>query len=103
MAVAAVTDELQEQLLAWEEKLTQREEALAIQEEKARISNMALVKVSADLDAECAETEATHHEYLDKMQAHTAHAKHTLILYRHLEGGVHDRSRATGNICGGHL
>jgi hypothetical protein len=34
------------------EELTQREEALAAQEEKARISEMALIKVSTDLDAQ---------------------------------------------------
>jgi hypothetical protein len=39
-------------LLAWEEELTRREEALATREEKARISERALAKVSADLDAE---------------------------------------------------
>jgi hypothetical protein len=38
--------------LAKAEELTQREEALAAQEEKARISEMALIKVSTDLDAQ---------------------------------------------------
>jgi hypothetical protein len=60
--------------------LTRREEAFAAQEEKARISKMALVKVSADLDAERAKTEATHKEDLDQMRVHTACAQHTLSL-----------------------
>jgi hypothetical protein len=67
-------------LLAWEEELTRREEALATREEKARISERALAKVSADLDAEQANAEATRKEYLDKMAAHTARAKHSLGL-----------------------
>jgi hypothetical protein len=80
VASVVVAKELQEKLLAWEEDLTQREEALAVREEKARISQMALVKVSANLDSEWAKTEATHHESLDKMCTHTARAKHTLGL-----------------------
>jgi hypothetical protein len=40
----------------------------------------ALVKVSANLDAEQAKTKNTHHEYLGKMRAHTDHTKHTLNL-----------------------
>jgi hypothetical protein len=75
-----VAEELQEQLLALEEKLTRREKALDIRAEKAMISKMATVKVSADLDTEWVKTDATRHEYLDKMQAHTARAKHTLGL-----------------------
>jgi recombinational DNA repair ATPase RecF len=71
---------LQEQLLTWEEVLTQREEALAAWEVKARIAEKALIKISADLDAERAKTEATCEEYVDKMHAHTDHAKHTLGL-----------------------
>jgi hypothetical protein len=47
----AAAEELQEQLLAWEEELTRREEALTAWEEKAKFSEKALVKVSADLDA----------------------------------------------------
>jgi hypothetical protein len=45
-----VVEVLQKQLLTWEEELTQRKEALAAQE-KARISEKALVKVSANLNA----------------------------------------------------
>jgi FixJ family two-component response regulator len=75
-----VAEELQEQLLAREEKLTRREKALDIREEKAMIFEMATAKVSADLDTERVKTEATRHEYLDKMQAHTTRAKHTLGL-----------------------
>jgi hypothetical protein len=41
---------------------------------------MALVKVSADLDVEWAKTEATRKEYLNKMEAYTTRAKHTLGL-----------------------
>jgi hypothetical protein len=78
MATSTMVEELQEQLLAWEEELTQREEALAAREEKARIFEMALVKVSTDLDAEQAKTEATQKEYLDKMEGHTTCAKNSL-------------------------
>jgi hypothetical protein len=49
-------------------------------EEKAKISEKALVKVSVDLDAELKKIEATHQEYLNKMHVHTDHAKHTLTL-----------------------
>jgi hypothetical protein len=56
--MAAVV-ELQNQLLAWEEELTRREDALTVGEEKARISEMALVKVSADHDDELVKTEVT--------------------------------------------
>jgi hypothetical protein len=73
-------DELEEQLLAWEEELMWREEVLATWEEKARISEKALAKVSADLDVEWANAEATQKEYLDKMEAHTARTKHSLSL-----------------------
>jgi hypothetical protein len=51
VVVSKTTEELQEELQAREEELTQREEALTPQEEKARISEKALVNVSADLDA----------------------------------------------------
>jgi hypothetical protein len=64
--------------------LTQREEALAVREEKAKISKKALVKVSADLDAEWAKADATQKEYLDKMKAHTAYYQHSLGLNRML-------------------
>jgi hypothetical protein len=57
-----------------------REEALAAQEEEMRISEKALAKVSADLDAKWAKSEATQKEYLNKMEAHTARAKHSLGL-----------------------
>jgi hypothetical protein len=63
-----------------EEELTQREEALAVWEEKARISKKALVKVSTDLNTKREKTEATRQVYLDKMCTHTARAKHTLSL-----------------------
>jgi hypothetical protein len=63
----AAAEELQEQLLAQEEGLTRREETLNTWEERARFSEMALVKVSANLDVEQAKTEATRKEYLDKM------------------------------------
>jgi hypothetical protein len=79
-SAAAAAEELQEQLLEWEEELTRREEALATREEKAKISERALVKVRANLDAERAKAEATQKEYLKKMEAHTAHAKHSLGL-----------------------
>jgi hypothetical protein len=49
-------------------------------EEAAGISKKALAKVSADLDTEQAKARATPKEYLDKMAAHTTHAKHSLGL-----------------------
>jgi hypothetical protein len=51
-----------------------------VQEEKARISEMALVKVRADLHVKRVKTEATRLEYLDKMHMLTACAKNTLDL-----------------------
>jgi hypothetical protein len=45
---------------------------------KAQIFEKALVIVSVDLDTEWAKAEATRKEYLDKMETHTAHAKHSL-------------------------
>jgi hypothetical protein len=51
-----------------------------MREEKARISEKTLAKVSADLNAERAKAEVTQKEYLDKMEAHTTHAKHSLSL-----------------------
>jgi TnpA family transposase len=45
---------------------------------KAQIFEKALVIVSVDLDTEWAKAEATRKEYLNKMEAHTAHAKHSL-------------------------
>jgi hypothetical protein len=51
-ASATVVKELQQQLLTREVELTQREEALIVWKEMARISKMTLVKVSADLDTE---------------------------------------------------
>jgi hypothetical protein len=59
---------MQEHLLAWEEVLTPREEALAAWE-KARISEMAPVKVSADLDAERAKTKSTRKEYSTRFKS----------------------------------
>jgi hypothetical protein len=58
----------------------QREEALATRDEKSRVLENALAKVSADLDVEPAKAESTQNEYLNKMAAHTAHAKHSLGL-----------------------
>jgi hypothetical protein len=49
-------------------------------EEKASISEKALTKVSVDLNVERANDEATRKEYLDKMDTHTARAKHSLGL-----------------------
>jgi hypothetical protein len=48
------------------------------------ISEKALAKVSADLDAERTKAEATQKEYLDKMGAHTTGAKHSLSLNKML-------------------
>jgi hypothetical protein len=76
--------ELPDQLLAQEDELTRREEALAVREEKASISENDLVKVSANLDAEWAKTEATQKEYLDMMEMHITYAKHSLVLYKML-------------------
>jgi hypothetical protein len=45
-----------------------REEALAAWEEKAKISEKALDKVSANLDAERPKVKATQKEYLNKME-----------------------------------
>jgi hypothetical protein len=73
MPMVVVTEELQELLLT-------REEVLTMQEEKAGISEKSLSKVSADLDAEWAKAKATRKEYLDKMEAHTTRAKHSLGL-----------------------
>jgi hypothetical protein len=78
--VLVAAEELQEKPLALEEELTWREEALAAWQEKARIFKKPLVKVSADLDAEWVKTEATRKEYIDKMEPHIAHAKHSLGL-----------------------
>jgi hypothetical protein len=62
----------------------QREEALATRDEKSRVSKNALAKVSANLNVEPAKAEATRKEYLNKMAAHTAHAKHSLGLNKML-------------------
>jgi hypothetical protein len=64
--------------------LTLREEALAVQEEKVRISKKTMVKVSADLDAERAKTEATCQEYLGKMCVHTDCAMNTIDIEKML-------------------
>jgi hypothetical protein len=57
-----------------------REEALTTWELKAKTSKKALVMVSANLDVEWAKVEATRKEYLDKMEGHTTHARHSLDL-----------------------
>jgi hypothetical protein len=57
--MAVAVEELQEQLLAWEEELTRREEALAAWEEKTRISEKTLAKVSIDLNVEWEKAKAT--------------------------------------------
>jgi hypothetical protein len=80
VATSAVVEELQEQLRACLEEMMRREEALTMQKEKARISEMTLVKVSVDLDPERPKIEATQKEYLDKMETHTAGAQHSLGL-----------------------
>jgi hypothetical protein len=54
-------------------------------EEKAKISEKALVKVSVNLDAEQAKAKATQKEYLNKMEAHTIWAKHSLNFDKMLE------------------
>jgi hypothetical protein len=54
------------------EELMRREEALTTWEEKVGISERALAKVSADLNAERTKAEATWKEYLDKIEARTA-------------------------------
>jgi hypothetical protein len=56
--------------------LTWREE-LAVEEEKARILEKALARVSANLDMEQTKAEATRKEYLKKMATDTARAKHS--------------------------
>jgi hypothetical protein len=56
-----------------------------VQEEKAGIMEKALAKVSADLNGEQTKAEATQKEYLDKMEAHTTRAKHSLNLDKVLE------------------
>jgi hypothetical protein len=78
--VAVVAEDLEKQLLAHEEQLTWREEALAMWDEKATILERALAMVSANLDTNRAKAEATRKEYLNKMEAHTARAKHSLGL-----------------------
>jgi hypothetical protein len=54
-------------------------------EEKVGISEKALAKVNADLYVERAKAEATRKEYIEKMAAHTARAKHSLDLDKILE------------------
>jgi beta-glucosidase/6-phospho-beta-glucosidase/beta-galactosidase len=56
-----------------------------VQEEKAGIMEKALAKVSADLNGERTKAEATQKEYNDKMEDHTARAKHSLNLDKVLE------------------
>jgi DNA repair ATPase RecN len=81
MPAVATSEVLQELLLVWKEELTRREEVLATWEEKLRISEKALTKVSADLDTEWAKAKATRKEYLNKMEAHTTRAMHSLGLH----------------------
>jgi hypothetical protein len=69
-----------------EEELTWREEAFATREERVKISMKALAEVSAQPDAVCAKAEATQKEYLDKMEVHTTHTKHSLSLDKMLAG-----------------
>jgi hypothetical protein len=78
--VAATVEEMQELLLVREEELTWREETLTVREEKARISEKALAQVNVALDAERAKADATQHEYLDKIHAHTNRVKQVLNL-----------------------
>jgi hypothetical protein len=54
-------------------------------EEKVGISEKALAKVNANLYVERAKAEATRKEYIEKMAAHTARAKHSLDLDKILE------------------
>jgi hypothetical protein len=56
-----------EELLALEGELMRREEALTVSEEKAWISEKALVQVSATLDVEQTGAVATQQEYLNKI------------------------------------
>jgi hypothetical protein len=55
-----------------------------VREEKARIFEKPLAQVSAALDAERAQVEATQQEYLDKIQAHTDCSNQVLDLDRML-------------------
>jgi hypothetical protein len=100
-SVVVAGEELQELLLALEEELTSREEAPATREEKVRISEKALAKVSADLDNEWAKAEATWKDYLDKIEAHTAHAKHSLGLDKMLgeKKVLLDRRERDHSLC----
>jgi hypothetical protein len=84
--VVVATRELQELLLVREEELTWREEALATREEKARVSENALTKISVNLD---------------KMVTHTARAKHSLGLNKILgeENVEHDGREQDLNLC----
>jgi hypothetical protein len=99
-AVAA-GEELQELLLTQLEELTSREEALAMREEKVRISEKALTKVSADLDNEWAKAKATWKEYLNKIEAHTTHAKQSLGLDKMLgeKKVLLDRRERDHSLC----
>jgi hypothetical protein len=73
-------EELQEQHQPWEEELTWREEALATWEQKAKVLENALVRISVDIDVERAKAKAIWNEYLNKMEAQITHAKHSLSL-----------------------
>jgi hypothetical protein len=82
--VVETIEEMQKLLLSWEEELMWREEALVVREEKVKISEKSLTQVSATLDTEWAQAEATQQEYLDKIQAHTDHGKHVPDLNKML-------------------
>jgi predicted ribosome quality control (RQC) complex YloA/Tae2 family protein len=82
--VVETIEEMQKLLLSWEEELMWREEALVVREEKVKISEKSLTQVSATLDTEWAQAEATQQEYLDKIQARTDHGNQVLHLDRML-------------------
>jgi hypothetical protein len=94
--VTATIEEMQELLLTREEELTRREEALAAREGKVRISEKALTQVSATLDSEWAQAEATRWEYLDKIQAHTDHGNQVLDLNNMLGRGRRSSTERSG-------
>jgi hypothetical protein len=100
VALAVVeVEELQELLLTEEVEVTQWEEALVAQEEKARISKKALTKVSTDLNAERTKAKATQNEYLDKMVAHTTCVKHSLGLGKILGEKKVDLNGRERDLC----
>jgi hypothetical protein len=73
--------------------------------EKVRIFEKALAKVSANFNAEWAKAQVTQKEYIDKMDAHTAHAKHSLGLDNMLgekKDEVNERERVRVQYPGYH-